>query len=109
MTKRPWVLAGSMMLLATPVLANHGHGGGPGFAADLPALFAQADADGDGRLTPDEYQAFKKLVAQRRAEARFKRLDTDGDGTVSLAELQAAAAAHHECTGHKGQANATDR
>ncbi len=85
------MLIPSMLLAAAaaPVWARGGHcGGGAGLGADLPALFSQADADGDGALSPDEFKTFQQLVQQHRAAARFQRLDANGDGKVTLDEIQ---------------------
>jgi len=56
---------------------------------DRAALFTQADADGDGKLTPAEFGTLRELVRQKIAAARFTRLDADGDGAVTSAELEA--------------------
>lgn len=45
------------------------------------------DANGDGRITRDEFAV--------RAFARFDRADANGDGTVTREERRAARAAHH--------------
>jgi Ca2+-binding EF-hand superfamily protein len=54
----------------------------PALSAPLPS-FDQLDADGDGRLTPDE-------VAGTVVERRFRAMDTDGDARVSRREYLAA-------------------
>jgi hypothetical protein len=87
-----FVLAAATTLAAVPVLAHGGHGFGQALQAELPGLFAQADANGDGSLTLDEFKTFKQLVAEKRAELRFQRLDANGDGKVSLDEINAHAA-----------------
>jgi hypothetical protein len=101
---RTWLLAGTLALAAAPAMAR---GFGQAIAADLPALFAQADANGDGKLSLDEYKTFRELVAEKRTEAQFQRLDTAGAGTVTLDQIQAAIASHqgrHQgCTGNKAQ------
>lgn len=88
---RSWLLAGALALAAMPAL---GRGFGKAVVADLPALFAQADANGDGKLTLDEYKTFRQLVAERRTEAQFQRLDTAGAGAVTLDQIQTAIASH---------------
>ncbi|MFV0359054.1 EF-hand domain-containing protein [Tropicimonas sp.] len=55
---------------------------GPG---DRPG-FEQIDADGDGRITPAEMQAYP---AAHRA-ARFRAADADGDGRITAQEMTAA-------------------
>jgi hypothetical protein len=89
------VLVAAMALPAVPVLAHGGHGWGQALEAEFPALFAQADANGDGSLTLDEFKTFRQLVAQRRMEAQFQRLDANGDGKVTLDEINAQAAQRH--------------
>jgi len=103
MNARTLLLAGAIALSATPILA---HGFGRQMAADLPDLFTQADSNGDGKLTLDEYRNLQALIAAKRTESRFQRLDADGSGTVTLDEIQAAMAAHADhkhggCTANK--------
>ena len=54
----------------------------PARAADTGAMFAQMDADGDGRVTAQEHA----LGARRM----FLAMDADKDGRVSAAEMTAA-------------------
>jgi hypothetical protein len=99
MALRKWIITGALALAAAPAFA----GGGAfrqQFAQERAALFAQADADGDGALTPAEFQAFRQLVRQKIAEHRFTRADANGDGKVSLAELEAAGPRHGGCRHH---------
>jgi Ca2+-binding EF-hand superfamily protein len=44
-------------------------------------IFSLMDADGDGKLTLQEWQAAHERI--------FKAMDTDHDGTVTLEEMQA--------------------
>jgi hypothetical protein len=100
MALRKWIVTGALVLAAAPAFA----GGGAfrqQFAQERAALFAQADADGDGALTPAEFQTFMQLVRQKMAEHRFARADTNGDGKVTLAELEAAGPRHGGCR-HQG-------
>ena len=98
MAVRKWIITGALALAATPALA----GGGmfrQQFAQERAALFAQADADGDGALSPAEFQTFRELVKQKIAEHRFAKMDANADGKVTLAELEAAPHPGHGCHG----------
>jgi hypothetical protein len=89
-----FVLAAATALAPMAVLAHEGHGRfGQAFQAELPALFAQADANGDGSLSLDEFKTFKQLVAEKRTELMFQHLDANGEGKVTLDEINAAHAA----------------
>jgi EF-hand domain pair len=58
-----------------------GHrGGGHGMVA-MRIIFSLMDADGDGKLTLQEWQAAHERI--------FKAMDTDHDGTVTFEEMQA--------------------
>src|SRR4029077_15042854 len=104
MASRKWILTTALALVAAPVLAGGRGAFRQQFAAERAALFAQADAGGDGALSPAEFQTFIQLVKQKMAEHRFAAADTNGDGKVTLAELEAAAQARHgACHGGKDQ------
>jgi len=64
--------------------------------------FAQADADGNGALNPQEFETFKTLMSQLHKRDWFARADANGDGQVTIEELQAAHMHKHGC--HKGPA-----
>ena len=49
-------------------------------------IFSLMDADGDGKLTLQEFQAAHERI--------FKAMDTDHDGTVTLEEMQAFIRGH---------------
>jgi hypothetical protein len=61
--------------------AGMGAGMGPGGGA----AFAKIDANGDGKITPEEFKAFE--------DSRMATLDANGDGFVTQDELTAAAEA----------------
>jgi hypothetical protein len=104
MAHRAWMLAAALALLAGPVLAGTGRPSREDIASDKAALFKQADADGDGELSPTEFEAFRQLVRAKMAERHFARADTDGDGKLSLAELEAARPHHGGCRHGGGEA-----
>ena len=83
-----WLLMGTMLLFPAATFAE-GLPSPAEIEAERAALFAQADADGSGTLSVDEFKTFESLVRGKMAEHHFKHLDTNGDGVVSLEELQA--------------------
>jgi Ca2+-binding EF-hand superfamily protein len=52
--------------------------------------FSMMDANGDGKITKEEFLA----AAQKRAEARFAKLDKDSKGYLTKEDFMAARAAH---------------
>lgn len=56
--------------------------------------FAQMDADGDGKVSLEEFKA----AAAARAEKRFSVMDADGDGFLSADDLKGPA---DRLDGHK--------
>ena len=100
MATRMWLLAGALALVATPVLAGPGHPSREDFAADRAVAFTQADADGNGALSPAEFQTFRQLLHDRIAQRMFARADADGNGEVTQAELDAARPPHGQCGPH---------
>lgn len=65
--------------------------------AAVEATFKEADANGDGVLSPEEFVRFGQLMRENRAARRFARLDADGSGGVTLAELEAAKGRRGHC------------
>lgn len=59
------------------------------------ARFADADADGNGTLSLEEF-------TPEREAARFDRLDTNDDGEISAAELEATAQGRRGRGGRRG-------
>ena len=63
----------------------------------LKSLFAQLDADGDGKIGKSEFEnalgAGGTNVAQ--ADNVFSKMDRDSDGSVSLDEMSSALKSHH--------------
>jgi len=64
-----------------------------GSAADLKAAeaaaFTDADRDGDGKLTAEEFATFHDRLRQKLEALRFARLDANGDGALTQDELDA--------------------
>jgi Ca2+-binding EF-hand superfamily protein len=58
-----------------------GYGHHDGAGPMMRIIFSLMDADGDGKLTLQEWQAAHERI--------FNEMDTDHDGTVSLEEMQA--------------------
>ena len=58
--------------------------------ADAEARFESMDANGDGKISPDEHAA--------AAARMFEKMDANGDGKVTAAEMSAA---HQKMTGKK--------
>ena len=58
----------------------------------LKELFAQIDADGDGKLSKSEFESALGAGGTNltQADSVFAKLDKDGDGTVSLDEMMSA-------------------
>lgn len=56
-------------------------------AAHGAARFTQADADGDGFLTPQEVSANAEGRRANRVERMFERRDANSDGKLSLVEM----------------------
>ena len=49
--------------------------------------FAQFDANKDGELSPDEFNALEEDMRRERQQAHFQRMDADGNKSVSLEEF----------------------
>lgn len=77
--------ASAIVLIAGIAIAQSGGHGGP--------RFQRVDADGDGRISEAESEAF-------RAE-RFRKLDADGDGFVTKEEMPGRMA-HKQSARHEG-------
>ena len=92
MTTPRRLLFASMALLGVAALPAAAHRDSPEFAAARDKAFAAADADGNGVLTADEFEAFHEAMRQAFEAARFAKIDTNGDGVVSKDELGTEAA-----------------
>ena len=74
------------LAMAGPVFAGEG---GP-TPEERAALFAKADTNGDGVLSPDELERLGEIMREEHAKRRFARLDQNGDGVVSAEEFASA-------------------
>jgi len=78
----------AVCLLSGIALAEKGDKGG-GKRPDPARVFKKKDADGDGKLSLEEFKAGMPEKALTKADDRFKKLDTNGDGSLSLEEFEA--------------------
>jgi Ca2+-binding EF-hand superfamily protein len=76
-------------LLPGVVLAEKGEKGEKGKRPNPAKVFGKKDADGDGKLSLEEFKTGMPEKALAKADTRFKRLDTNGDGSLSLEEFEA--------------------
>ena len=76
------------LTLGGVALAHEGEGGKGKRGGGPAMMLMQADINGDGKVTSEEFDAAKM--------ARFTNADSDGDGFLSKEELGAAAQAHQE-------------
>ena len=83
MKKTPLILALVASSMTMPLVAQTPEG-----AEDRRPSFEALDADGDGKVTQAELEAFRA--------SRFAEIDTNGDGSVSREEFLAQAAARSE-------------
>lgn len=81
--RAPMALLAALLLMSTAVHAQKTD------AQDLPARFAAADKDGDGKLTLEEAKAGLPRVAKG-----FSRIDKEKKGFVTLEQIQSVVAAN---------------
>src|SRR4051794_30377261 len=89
-----WVLMIAMLttFVGSAEAAKKVKGGKNKKKMSIEQRFMHADANQDGKLSPDEFSKFDKQQGQDSAK-RFKKIDTDGDGFVTPAEFKAFVAA----------------
>ena len=92
--RTPLALALCFALLALPGCSRMGinrpaaTAAAGGTAPPTPAVgFMEADADGDARITPGEYEA--RFARDGSRPASFPAADTNGDGVLTLDEWRA--------------------
>jgi hypothetical protein len=101
MIVRTLIAAGAMLALGGPALAQTAAPAASGMtlpqfqAANGDKLFARLDTDKDGKISPEEFAAFRKKDADvdakatkagKRGQKLFSRFDTDKDGSLSRTE-----------------------
>jgi hypothetical protein len=105
MIVRTLIAAGAVLALAGPVLAQTAAPSAEGMtlqqfqAKNGDKLFARLDANKDGKISPDEFAAYRKQNAKvdaqasgkagKRGQRLFARFDTDKDGMLSRTEADA--------------------
>lgn len=109
MIVRTLIAAGAVMALGGPALAQNAPAKAAPTAAGMTLeqfqaknsdkLFARLDANKDGKISPDEFAAFRKQNAEvdakasgkagKRGQRLFARFDTDKDGSLSRTEADA--------------------
>src|SRR5262245_1607678 len=94
-------LAAALVLAGATAFAGEGGPTKEQRQAARAAAFAQADADGNGALSPQEFAVFENTMRQNRAQRWFSKLDANGDGQVTGEELQAARMHKEGC--HRGE------
>jgi hypothetical protein len=57
-------------------------------AAAEATAFTQADTDGSGTLTADEFANYGELLRAQLEALHFTRLDTNGDGVLTKEEIE---------------------
>jgi EF hand len=75
--------SGMMGMMGRGMMGGGMMGGGRGVMGSLPMriIFSLMDADGDGTVSLQEFQAAHERI--------FKAMDTDHDGTVTFEEMRA--------------------
>jgi EF hand len=79
-----WLVAMMMGATATIALADSHEGMPPPPGHEPPEM--KADANGDGKVSYDEFKA----AHEKHMEERFKKMDANGDGFIDESEKKAA-------------------
>ena len=67
------------------------------FKEKYEAKFTKMDANNDGDVSADEYEAYIAAKYQQSIKDKFMNMDTDGDGMISLEEMSK----HKKSSKHK--------
>ncbi len=98
--KYAMLLTSFLVLAGLPVHAGDRKPFGTG---ELPDIMKAFDVNGDGKLGPEERQAFEAAIRDKAKANLIKKFDTDGDGVLSADELKAARdAARKKIEDHRG-------
>jgi len=73
-------------------------------------LLALLDADGDGKVSKDEFESALGAGGTNTAAADsvFGKMNADGDGSISLSEMSSALKGRHRPHAHKADAQPAD-
>lgn len=82
------IAALTLVIGATAAVAQQDDGRRQAFEQARTTAFAQADADGNGALSPDEFGAFHESMKAQMEQHRFAKMDSNGDGQLSADEVQ---------------------
>ncbi|HWP66018.1 MAG TPA: hypothetical protein VNO26_08910 [Candidatus Limnocylindria bacterium] len=102
MTKTPRILVASLAVLGAAALPVAARPDRAAIEAARQSAFAEADADGSGTLTSDEFATYREAMRRAFAAARFAKIDANGDGVLTSEELDAAKPPHKPCGGPSG-------
>lgn len=99
MIKRTLIAAGAVLAVAAPALAQTSAPSGMTLeqfqARNTDKMFERLDTNKDGKISPDEFAAFREGNAKadakvekagKRGQRMFARFDKDKDGALSRAE-----------------------
>jgi hypothetical protein len=82
------IAAITLALGATTAVAGQDDARRQAFEQARTTAFAQADADGNGVLGPDEFGTYHEAMKAQMEQHRFAKMDSNGDGQLSADEVQ---------------------
>ena len=98
------LVLGGVLVTAMPALADSREER----EAVRATVFVEADGNGDGALTPAEFEVFHARMKEARSQAMFARRDENGDGQLTADELDGPPPGKRGCR-HYGRAGLGDR